>query len=142
MDTSVSLCVYTIYTMRPMTTSGKELTLLLLHCTPSSSPLLYCPQPLGAIRASRLSTAAIRANPPSSFFCASCSSLSFLVVFRSRPQQQKNHRAPAGLSTLSTPPCLCLGEGQPHSEPPSFLASPSLQAQIYLAHFCLSVINR
>lgn len=107
------MCVYHIYreavtTSGPMTTSGKELTLLVLHCTPSPPHLSSV---LTTTAGSNQSvTSELRCNksqPPPTllpfFLPLLLSSLSSLVVFRSRPQQQKT----AGLqqaSRLSPPP--------------------------------------
>lgn len=85
----ILLCVhYTVNTARANDDIWQRANATLPALFPLSSPP-YWPQPLGAIRVSRMSCTAIRARPsPIQFFCLLLfSSPSFLVVFRSKPQQ-------------------------------------------------------
>ena len=124
----ICLLMYIKYTnIRPNDDIWQRAARLALY-SPASP--LYWPQPLGAIRASRLSSAAIRANPPSFLFFflrLLLFSLSFLVVFRSS-------RKPQGSKQASSPPPSRLGEGRPYLEPPLFwlLPSPSPSPDVYI----------
>lgn len=110
------MCVHLTYHIRAGDDIWQSLTAAPLALCSCSSPG-HWPQPLGAIRASHLSSAARRACPPFFHFP--------LLVFRSRPEQQKT-------TALQQAP------------PPSAALLPLLQTQmcIYLAQICPCVINR
>lgn len=111
------MCVYHIYheavtTSGPMTTSGKELTPLVLHCTPPPhlpTYLLLLSSALTTTSGSNQSvTSELRCNksqplrPPLYFFFSPASSSLFSFFpgcFQEQASAAENHRAPAGLST-------------------------------------------
>lgn len=149
------MCVYHIYheavtTSGPMTTSGKELTPLVLHCTPPPhlpTYLLLLSSALTTTSGSNQSvTSELRCNksqplrPPLYFFFFPCLFFSLLFLSWLFSGAGLSSRKPQGSSRpLHPPSCLHLGEGQPH-----FLAAslPHYKPKcIYLAHLCRCVIN-
>ena len=135
----ICLLMYIKYTnIRPNDDIWQRAARLALY-SPASP--LYWPQPLGAIRASRLSSAAIRANPPSFLFFFFASSSLFSLVPGCFQEQQKTTGLQAGLFT----PPFSSGRRTAILGAPSFLAASlplSKPRCLYLAHLCLCVINR
>lgn len=131
----ICLLMYIKYTnLRPNDDIWQRAARLALY-SPASP--LYWPQPLGAIRASRLSSAAIRANPPHSFFFVFFSSLSRSWLFSGAAE---NHRAP---SRPLHPPPFSSGRRTAILGAPSFLAAslPPLQAQMSIFSSSLPPCN-
>lgn len=128
-----------------MTTSGRELTLLLALYSPPLTAPLYWPQPLGAIRASRRSSTAVRCPPllPLPSFSPFSLFFSFFPgCFQKQASATENHRAPAGLLTLSTPLARVWKKRGRTLSPLFSVASLFRPTCIYLAHLCFCIINR
>lgn len=126
-----------------MTTSGRELTLLLALYSPPLAAPLYWPQPLGAIRASRLSSTAIRCPPslPLPSFSPFFPFLLFLSWLFS--EEGLGNRKPQGSSRPFDslhPPRPRLEEARPYFEPPLLGCFP-LQTHMYIFSSSLLLYN-
>lgn len=126
-----------------MTTSGRELTLLLALYSPPLTAPLYWPQPLGAIIASRRSSTAVRCPPLLPLPSFSPFSLFFSFFPGCFQKQASATEKPQGSSRPFDslhPPRPRLEEARPYFEPPLLGCFP-LQTHMYIFSSSLLLYN-